>query len=252
MAHIEVNAFLNNFISSIEPFYKRPRVLEIGSYDVNGSVRSNFKDAQEYIGVDLIPGPSVDVVSKGHLYVSDHKFDIVLSVESFEHNSYWIETFANMISLTDDEGILIFTCATRGRPEHGTFRTDPYSSPGTSSSDDSYYMNLGIDDFKKNFDLDQRFKSHGFYVNNITRDLYFYGLRGSGKIEVKAITSFFSTAIDMSAVVRKQTAFQSYLKIKAFYLLLSPLYLLLSEKNYQNATYFVFKKIRNAIRSFDR
>ena len=77
MAHIEVNSFLNSFISSIEPFYKRPKVLEIGSYDVNGSVRSNFKHVQEYVGVDLIPGPSVDVVSKGHLYVSDHKLSLI-------------------------------------------------------------------------------------------------------------------------------------------------------------------------------
>ncbi|MBK7422018.1 MAG: hypothetical protein IPJ48_02360 [Propionivibrio sp.] len=239
-------------MSSIEPFYKRPRVLEIGSYDVNGSVRSNFKDAQEYIGVDLIPGPSVDVVSKGHLYVSDHKFDIVLSVESFEHNSDWIETFINMINLADDNGIVIFTCATIGRPEHGTFRTDPYSSPGTSSSDNSYYMNLGIDDFENNFDLDKWFVSHRFYVNDLTKDLYFYGLMGTKKIDVKAIESFFNTAIEKSTEVRKQTDLQSYLKIKTFYSLLSPLYVFLSDKNYQNATYFLYKRIRNVIRSFDR
>lgn len=230
----------------------RSRVLEIGSYDVNGSVRSNFRDAQEYIGVDLIPGPSVDVVSKGHLYVSDNKFDIVLSVESFEHNSYWIETFTNMFNLVDDKGIVIFTCATRGRPEHGTFRTDPYSSPGTSSSDNSYYMNLGIDDFKNNFNLDQWFKSHKFYVNRITKDLYFYGLRGAGKIDIDVIESYFDIATGKSTKVRKQTDFQSYLKIKAFYLLLSPMYLFLSDKNYQNATYFVYRRIRNVIRSFAR
>ena len=88
MAHLEVNTFISRFVTSLDPFYKGSRVLEIGSYDVNGSDRSNFKQANEYIGVDLIPDPSVDVVSSGHLYRNDSKFDIVLFVESFEHNSY--------------------------------------------------------------------------------------------------------------------------------------------------------------------
>ncbi|MDB0050250.1 hypothetical protein N9F31_02215, partial [Pseudomonadales bacterium] len=39
-------------------------VLEIGSYDVNGSIRSLF-NAQNYVGVDLVEGPGVDVVAGG-------------------------------------------------------------------------------------------------------------------------------------------------------------------------------------------
>lgn len=33
------------------------RVLEIGSYDVNGSVREIFGGCSEYVGVDLREGP---------------------------------------------------------------------------------------------------------------------------------------------------------------------------------------------------
>lgn len=249
MAHIEVNTFINHMVTSISPFYKHARVLEIGSYDVNGSVRSNFNDVSEYVGVDLIPGPSVDVVTKGHLYNNDTKFDIVLSVESFEHNSDWVKTFENMIKLTNSDGILIFTCATRGRLEHGTFRTDPYSSPGTSSREHSYYMNLSIEDFTKIFSMKDLFVSSGFYINHLTKDLYFYGLKGYKKIECDAASNYFEKAAEMSIQIRKQKSFFNYLNIKLFYYILSPLYLLLSDTTYQNVTYWPYKKIRKMVAS---
>ena len=37
------------------------RVLEVGSLDINGSVRPIFTDC-EYVGLDLGPGPGVDVI----------------------------------------------------------------------------------------------------------------------------------------------------------------------------------------------
>lgn len=41
------------------------RILEIGSYDVNGSVRKFFPESV-YTGVDLCAGPGVDLVGFGH------------------------------------------------------------------------------------------------------------------------------------------------------------------------------------------
>ena len=41
------------------------KVLEIGSYNVNGSIRAFFPNAN-YTGVDLCDGPGVDIVSSGH------------------------------------------------------------------------------------------------------------------------------------------------------------------------------------------
>jgi 23S rRNA G2069 N7-methylase RlmK/C1962 C5-methylase RlmI len=38
------------------------RVLEIGSYDVNGGIRHLFRGASDYVGVDLDHGPGVDRV----------------------------------------------------------------------------------------------------------------------------------------------------------------------------------------------
>lgn len=235
-------------VTRIESFYKRPRVLEIGSYDVNGSVRSNFKNASNYVGVDLIPGPSVDVVNKGHLYKSETKFDIVLSVESFEHNSDWIKTFENMIELADDNGIVIFTCATKGRLEHGTYRTDPYSSPGTASKENSYYKNLTATDFMNSFPLKSAFVCYDFFVNDLTKDLYFYGLKGNNVIDSQLIKSYFSTATSAAISVRKDTSRLNYLKLRLFYLTLSPLYTFFSDELYQNITYLPYKTLRRFLK----
>lgn len=249
MAHIEVNCFINQIVNYIESFYKHPRVLEIGSYDVNGSVRSNFKNVSNYVGVDLIPGPSVDVVCKGHLYKSETKFDIVLSVESFEHNSDWIKTFENMIELADDNGIVIFTCATKGRLEHGTYRTDPYSSPGTASKEYSYYKNLSETDFTNSFQLKDYFVSYDFFVNHLTKDLYFYGLKGDKVIDSKLMNGYFQKASNMTKKIRRDTRIIDYLRIKFFYLMLSPLYLFFSDELYQKLTYLPYKNLRKLIRT---
>ena len=40
-------------------------IFELGSYDVNGSIRSIFNNVSKYIGLDLIEGPGVDVVYDG-------------------------------------------------------------------------------------------------------------------------------------------------------------------------------------------
>ncbi|MDA8952462.1 class I SAM-dependent methyltransferase [Pseudomonadales bacterium] len=153
-------------------------VLEIGSYDVNGSIRSLF-NAQNYVGVDLVEGPGVDVVAGGQsLDFADAKFDVVLSCEVFEHNPFWQETFENMHRMLKPGGLLIMTCASRGRREHGTTRTSPENSPGTQSLDWDYYRNLTAADFDC-FDVDAMFSSHRFDYNKFSRDLYFLGVKAA-------------------------------------------------------------------------
>ena len=250
MAHLEINTFVSSLSLAVKPFFRNPRVLEIGSYDVNGTIRSAFKYASEYIGVDLIPGPSVDVVSKGQNYKSVKKFDIVLSVESFEHNSEWVQTFINMVNLTKDDGLVIFTCATAGRLEHGTNRTDPLSSPGTSSKDNSYYRNLEIHNFNDNFFLNDLFISHGFFVNKVTRDLYFYGLKGNKRLKPEKIQTFFNDAINASSRIRKTQNYVNFIFIKIFYLSLFPFYKIFPDSIYQKITYFPYKKIRQILNNF--
>jgi len=65
-----------------------PKVLDVGSFDVNGSYRVDVeKRGWSYTGVDLREGPNVDHVMKDdvHLPFRNGSFDIVISGSTLEH-----------------------------------------------------------------------------------------------------------------------------------------------------------------------
>jgi hypothetical protein len=172
MAHPEQREFFHSVRHKFPHMFAGVKVLEVGSLDINGTVRDFFTDC-EYIGVDLDEGLGVDVVAQGQeLDYPDGSFNTVVSAECFEHNPYWLETFVNMHRMCN--GLVIFTCATEGRHEHGTTRTSPSDSPFTLQWD--YYRNLTEDDFIDNLDLGLMFERYKFTVNPYSHDLYFWGL----------------------------------------------------------------------------
>jgi SAM-dependent methyltransferase len=158
------------------------KILEIGSFDVNGSTRTFLQDSNtQYIGVDLCEGKGVDIVSFGHtLDQPANSFDFVMSCECFEHDPHWIDTFKNMYRMTKPGSILAFTCATLGRLEHGTVRTSAEESPGTQFIGLDYYKNLTKEDFQKSMDLTGFFDEHFFFYERTSRDLYFVGQKKGG------------------------------------------------------------------------
>jgi len=176
MAHKEQSDYIASVKQQHPSFFNGGRVLEIGSLNINGTVRQFF-NADEYVGVDVGKGAGVDVVISGHEYDDDQFFDCAISCECFEHNPYWLETFENMVRLTKAGGLVVFTCATTGRPEHGTERTTPQDSPLTIAKGWSYYRNLTQDDFEKAFNFDGVFKEKCFSLNSKSCDLYFWGLK---------------------------------------------------------------------------
>lgn len=124
-------------------------VLDCGSQDINGNNRFLFSGGS-YLGIDLFPGPNVDVVSKIHEFQHE-PFDTVISTECLEHDKYIDLSLQRMIDLVKQYGAMILTCATTGRPEHGTEENFPDSSPGTLD----YYRNVEpgkiVDFFSKSF-----------------------------------------------------------------------------------------------------
>lgn len=173
--HAEIRHCLATVRDTFPEFFSGVSVLEIGSADINGSVRGYFKST-DYVGVDLIPGPGVDVVGQGEDVRLNREFDVAVSTECLEHNPKYLETFENMVRHTRPGGLVLFTCATTGRPEHGTERSTPEDSPGTMVKGWNYYKNVEADDLRA-FPFDSVFESHRFYVNRISCDLYFAGLK---------------------------------------------------------------------------
>ena len=93
-------------------------VLEFGSYNVNGSVRPIFPAAR-WVGVDIRPGPCVDVVADAATFVDTKIYDLVISCEAFEHTIRWPEIVANAARLLKPGGRFIGTAAGPLRSPHG-------------------------------------------------------------------------------------------------------------------------------------
>jgi len=171
MAHPEQRVFFEKMRDTFPDAFEAVSVLEVGSLNINGTVRDFFDD-DDYTGVDLVEGPGVDLVCAGQSlgYVDDW-FDVVVSAECFEHNSEWVATFANMARMSSK--YVFFTCASTGRAEHGTHGAHPGDSPATHD----YYQNLTEQDFREAFDLPTMFAEYEFEFNAESCDLYFYGVK---------------------------------------------------------------------------
>src|SRR5260370_39370721 len=68
-------------------------VVEIGSQDVNGSLRQVCPPGAQYIGVDFIAGKGVDEVLTDpyHLPFENESADVVVSSSCFEHSEmFWL------------------------------------------------------------------------------------------------------------------------------------------------------------------
>lgn len=99
------------------------RVLEVGSYDVNGSIRPlivKFEPA-EYIGVDMREGPGVDLVLNAldlEKQFGRGLFDLVICAELLEHAQDWRGVITNLKAVLKPGGLLVLTTRSWGFPLH--------------------------------------------------------------------------------------------------------------------------------------
>lgn len=181
MSHGAQRDFIRLAAGHLPSAFRDCRVLEIGSLDINGSVREFFRDCQ-YVGLDVAVGPGVDVVCQGQDYdAPEGSFDTVISCETMEHNPFWRETLLNMLRICRPGGWVLLTCATTGRPEHGTTRTNPESSPLTVEIGWDYYRNVSARDLAGVVELGRVFSRHHLATNWHSYDLYFLGRKAGGE-----------------------------------------------------------------------
>ena len=98
------------------------QVLEVGSRNVNGSVRRILEPrSAKYTGVDLSEGNGVDIVldvANLRDQFGDDKFDVVVSTEMLEHCSNWQEALYQMSTVLRPGGLLIITTRSPGFELH--------------------------------------------------------------------------------------------------------------------------------------
>lgn len=136
MAHAEQIDFCRRIANRWPHLFIGKSVIDCGSLDINGNNRYLFSGGS-YLGIDIVEGPNVDVVTRIHEF-NVGQFDVVISTECFEHDEHFDKTLDRMIQMVAPEGLLLFTCATIGRPEHGTKDHDDWASPGTHE----HYRNI--------------------------------------------------------------------------------------------------------------
>lgn len=176
MAHPEQFFFIHNLKAQLGQYFVGTKVLEIGSLDINGSVRVFFENC-DYTGIDVGDGKHVDVVCPGEDYgMPSSSFDVIISCEAMEHNFEWKKTWLNMLRMAKDDGLVIMTCAAPGRKQHGTEQFKPGDSPLTIEKGRNYYRNMVPQDFEGIVSLDEWFSLWSFQIDNVSHDLYFFGV----------------------------------------------------------------------------
>jgi len=169
--HPEIDLFINKVKSLYPDFFTNKKVLEVGSQDINGSIRHNFMDCG-YIGIDLGEAPGVDIVSDIVDYKHPKEFDVVISCEALEHAPEWERFLLQMFDNLKPGGIFILTCASVNRQEHGTRRTTPQDSQFTLD----HYRNISMADFTNVLPL-RLFKKCSLSLERDECDLYFWGIK---------------------------------------------------------------------------
>ena len=110
-----VHAFVGDVLK--EEACKAP-VLDIGSYNVNGAVRDLFP-GMPYVGMDMQPGPGVDVVASSHNipYVSG-SYGTVVCLEMLEHDSNPFRTMEEIHRVAESGALIMLSSRGIGFKKH--------------------------------------------------------------------------------------------------------------------------------------
>lgn len=135
--HREVLEFVEQSLRALPVSPKS--VFELGSRDVNGSPRHLFPGVA-YIGVDLAPGPGVDIVADAADWRPDGSSDLVLCLETLEHTDRAKDILLNAMSMVAPGGALIVTAATDPRAPHSAV-------DGAGLKPGEYYGNISVPEF---------------------------------------------------------------------------------------------------------
>lgn len=117
----------------------RKSVLEIGSKDVNGSIRPLFDKVTNYVGIDLVEGRSVDIVADAATFRIDAQFDTVVCMEVLEHTDKGREICRTAHHHLLPNGIFLVTAATGIRAPHSAI-------DGQELREGEYYQNVKYSD----------------------------------------------------------------------------------------------------------
>lgn len=171
--HNEIRAFFVRMRANNGMAFNAKRVLECGSYDINGNPRNFFRGAEEYVGLDWRPGPMVDVVSLVHEYREkpDGYFDFVIATSLIEHDPHWQDSLTRMIDLLADGGSILITCGGPGFHEHEKETAPSYTRGFEQHGPGEYYHNHEMRTIIEHLCSQARFRRIFLEDDPVTKDL---------------------------------------------------------------------------------
>ncbi|MBR7801558.1 methyltransferase domain-containing protein [Undibacterium fentianense] len=111
--------FFDHYHSGFSP---DAQVMEIGSQDVNGSLRPIFSPTFSYTGVDFVAAKGVDVVLDDpyQLPFADASMDVIVSSSCFEHSEMFWLVFLEVMRVLKPHGLFYLNV-----PSNGAFHQYP-------------------------------------------------------------------------------------------------------------------------------
>lgn len=141
--HVEALQWIHQSFNNWVDDRKDLNVLEIGSLDINGSVRPIFtQHARTYLGIDPQEGPGVDYVCDASVFHTGPIWDVIVCAEVFEHTPVWKEIVERAHGNLVEGGIFIATMAGEGRAPHSALDENPIR-------DWEHYENITASKLKK-------------------------------------------------------------------------------------------------------
>lgn len=102
-AYITGKCFFETYCADITP-----SVVEIGSQNINGSLRDHAVTASAYVGMDFAQGSGVDVVlTDAYRYpFEDNTFDVLVTSSCFEHSEMFWLSYLECLRILKPGGIM--------------------------------------------------------------------------------------------------------------------------------------------------
>lgn len=95
--------------------------LDVGSMEAGGGRIRDLFEGKEYLGIDMRNGDGVDRVINAHdlsLYFPEESFDLVTCFDTFEHDTAFWLTLAEMKRVVKKGGWMMIGVPSRYCPEH--------------------------------------------------------------------------------------------------------------------------------------
>ncbi|MDX1668265.1 MAG: class I SAM-dependent methyltransferase [Limnobacter sp.] len=108
------------FLGDSQALKNNIEVVDLGSQDVNGSYRELFPQPTfKYTGVDVRPGPGVDVVAPNpyHYPLPSQSADVIVSGQMLEHHPHFWHALSEVKRLLKPGGLFFLIVPSKG-PEH--------------------------------------------------------------------------------------------------------------------------------------